>query len=132
MPNAPLYPFGYGLSYTSFAYSDLHVGSPVVTAKDSVKISVRVANTGSRRGEEVVQLYLRDDVASVTRPVKELKRFARIALDPGASQTLSFVLTPDDLSMLNLEMKKVIEPGTFTLFVGTNSEDVMEAKFEVK
>jgi beta-glucosidase len=80
----------------------------------------------------VVQLYLRDDVASVTRPVKELKRFARITLEPGASQSVSFVLYPDDLSMYNLELKKVIEPGTFTVFVGTNSEDVMETKFEVK
>jgi beta-glucosidase len=132
MPNSPLFPFGYGLSYTSFAYSDLKVSSPVVGSTDSIRVTVRVANTGSRKGEEVVQLYLRDDVASVTRPVKELKRFARIALDSGAAQTISFVLYPDDLSMYNLEMKKVIEPGTFTVFVGKNSEDVMETKFEVK
>jgi len=132
MPNTPLFPFGYGLSYTSFAYSDLKVSSPTISSKDSLKVTVRVANTGSRKGEEVVQLYLRDDVASVTRPVKELKRFARITLEPGASQSVSFVLYPDDLSMYNLELKKVIEPGTFTVFVGTNSEDVMETKFEVK
>lgn len=130
-PNSPLFPFGYGLSYTTFAYGNLTVSSPSITKNQRITVSVDVINTGKRRGEEVVQLYLRDDVATVTRPVKELKGFKKIPLNPGERKTVEFTLTPDDLSFYNLEMKKVVEPGSFTVFVGGNSADCIEATFEV-
>jgi beta-glucosidase len=94
-------------------------------------VSVDVVNTGGVDGDEVVQLYLRDDVASVTRPVKELRSFKRVALAPGERRTIEFELTPDDLQFLDLDLNPVIEPGTFTVFVGGSSEDVIEAQFEV-
>ncbi|MEW5798094.1 MAG: beta-glucosidase BglX [Bacteroidota bacterium] len=130
-PNSPLYPFGYGLSYTTFAYSNLKVSSSSIKKNQTITVSVDVENTGIRSGDEVVQLYIRDDVATVTRPVKELKGFKKIPLNPGEKKTVEFTLTPDDLSFYNLEMKKVVEAGTFTLFAGGNSEDCIETKFEV-
>lgn len=130
-PNSPLYPFGYGLSYTTFSYSNLKVSSSSIKKNQLITVSVDVENTGKRSGDEVVQLYIRDDVASVTRPVKELKGFKKISLNPGEKKTVEFMLTPDDLSFYNLEMKKVVEPGTFTIFVGGNSVDCVETKFEV-
>jgi beta-glucosidase len=107
----PLYPFGYGLSYTSFA--------------------IDVANTGKRAGDEVVQLYVRDDAASVTRPVIELKRFQRVTLQPGERRTVTFELTPDDLSLWNPQMKHVEEPGTFTISSGPNSVELKSATLTV-
>lgn len=130
-PNSPLYPFGYGLSYTTFLYSNLKVSSPSVKKNQSITVSVEVENTGRRSGEEIVQLYIRDDVATVTRPVKELKGFTKVSLNPGEKKSMEFTLTPDDLAFYNLEMKKVVEPGTFTVFTGGNSVDCIEAKFEV-
>ena len=132
LPNSPLYPFGYGLSYTTFAYSDLNLSSTTIGVDDSLPLSVRVKNSGPRKGVEVVQLYLRDDVASVTRPVKELKRFTRVSLEPGESKTVNFTITPEDLQFYDPGMKRVVEPGTFTVFVGTNSVDVIESKFKVQ
>jgi beta-glucosidase len=131
VPWTPLYPFGHGLSYTTFTYSDPTVGAASIRAADSVSVSVTVTNSGSRAGEEVVQLYVRDDVASVTRPVKELRGFRKISLTPGASQTVRFVLRPDDLALYNRDMKRVVEPGTFTVFVGGSSADTKQVKFEV-
>jgi beta-glucosidase len=131
VPWTPLYPFGHGLSYTTFTYGQPTVGAASIRATDSVTVSVPVTNSGSRAGEEVVQLYIRDDVASVTRPVKELRGFRKISLVPGASQTVSFVLRPDDLAFYNREMKRVVEPGTFTVFVGGSSADTKQAKFTV-
>jgi len=130
-PNTPLFPFGYGLSYTSFEYSEPALSAVKVSQTQSVTISVDVRNSGKREGEEVVQLYLRDDVASVTRPVKELKGFKKISLQPGEKKTVTFTVTPEDLSFYNLSMKNVIEPGTFTVFVGGNSVDCKSAVFEV-
>lgn len=130
-PNAPLYPFGYGLSYTTFAYSNLKVSSSAIKKNQNITVSVDVENTGKRNGDEVVQLYIRDDVATVTRPVKELKGFKKISLNAGEKKTVEFSITPDDLSFYNLDMKKVVESGTFTLFVGGNSIDCIETKFEV-
>ena len=95
------------------------------------RVNVRVTNTGKRAGAEVVQLYLRDDVASVTRPVKELRGFQRVELQPGESRTLTFPLGFDDLAMYDIDMRRVVEPGAFTVFVGGSSDDVQEARFEV-
>lgn len=120
----PLFPFGYGLSYTSFTYSDLQVSHPTFTMKDTVTLSFTVTNTGAMAGEEVVQLYIRDELASVARPVKELKDFQRVALVPGASQRLTFRLTADRLSMLNEALEEVTEPGTFRLMIGGSSKDI--------
>jgi beta-glucosidase len=130
-PNSPLYPFGFGLSYTTFAYSNLQLSSLSIKKDQSISVSVDVENTGKRAGEEIVQLYLRDDVATVTRPVKELKGFKKISLNSGERKTIEFILTPDDFSFYNLEMKKVVEPGSFTVFAGGNSADCIEAVFKV-
>lgn len=128
----PLYPFGYGLSYTSFDISAPRVLTPVIAANQPARIAVDVANTGSRTGDEVVQLYIHDDEASVTRPVIELKRFQRVTLRPGERRTITFELTPDDLALWNPEMKKVVEPGTFTIYSGPNSVELKSAKLTVR
>jgi beta-glucosidase len=128
---APLYPFGYGLSYTSFDVSAPRVLTPTITANQPARIAVDVANTGSRPGDEVVQLYIHDDEASVTRPVIELKRFQRVTLRPGERRTVTFDLTPNDLALWNPDMVKVVEPGTFTIFAGPNSVDLKSAKLTV-
>ena len=128
---APLYPFGYGLSYTSFAISAPRVLTPTVPTNQPARIAVDVANTGSRAGDEVVQLYIHDDEASVTRPVIELKRFQRVTLQPGEHRTVTFELTPDDLALWNPGMVKVVEPGTFTISAGPNSVDLESAKLTV-
>jgi beta-glucosidase len=130
-PSAPLFPFGYGLSYTTFRYGDLRLSSDRIRMGDSLRVSVTVANTGDREGDEVVQLYVRDDVASVARPVKELVRFRRISLRAGTSDTVSFALGPDDLAFHDLRMRRVVEPGGFTIYVGTSSDDTREARFVV-
>ncbi|MBL8000818.1 MAG: glycoside hydrolase family 3 C-terminal domain-containing protein [Flavobacteriales bacterium] len=120
----PLFPFGYGLSYTSFTYSDLLISDSTFTAKDTVHISFTVTNTGEVDGEEVVQLYVRDELASVTRPVKELKDFQRVKLAGGASQRVTFHLTAERLSMLNEALVEVTEPGAFRLMIGGSSKDI--------
>ncbi|MCF7220213.1 beta-glucosidase BglX [Marilutibacter chinensis] len=136
VPWTPLYAFGHGLSYTTFVYSDLKVGpvenqAQVGTGKP-VRVEVTVANTGRRAGDEVVQLYLRDDVASVTRPVKELRGFRRIHLQPGERRRVEFVLEPEALGFHGADGRIVVEPGTFTVFAGGSSDDVIETKFEVR
>jgi beta-glucosidase len=128
---APLYPFGYGLSFTSFTISAPRVLAPRIAANQPARIAVDVANTGSRAGDEVVQLYIHDDQASVTRPVIELKRFQRVTLQPGERRTVSFELTPDDLALWNPDMVKVVEPGTFTISAGPNSVDLKSSKLTV-
>jgi beta-glucosidase len=129
LPWTPLYPFGYGLSYTTFTTSAPRIDATTLRAGDSLGVSVDVKNTGTRAGDEVVQLYLRDDVASVTRPVMELRRFRRVTLKPGESQTLKFYLGMSDLAFLDTSMTRVVEPGTFTVFAGTSSASVSEVKF---
>jgi hypothetical protein len=120
----PLYPFGYGLSYTTFDISAPRLARPSIRKGDTVRVSVDVANTGSRAGDEVVQLYVSDLQATVTRPVKELKHFKRVTLEPGARTTVEFDITSADLWMWNEAMERVVEPGDFTLAAGPNSVDL--------
>jgi len=120
-PTTPLYPFGFGLSYTSFDISGPRLSKPRIAVGESVMLEVSVTNTGSRSGDEVVQVYVRDDISSVTRPLLELKAFKRVTLEAGASTTLRFTLTPADLAFYNTAMRRVVEPGTFTISVGPNS-----------
>ncbi|OHB31953.1 MAG: beta-glucosidase [Phenylobacterium sp. RIFCSPHIGHO2_01_FULL_69_31] len=128
---APLYPFGFGLSYTTFEIGAPRPSRASIGAGESVRVEVDVKNTGSRAGDEVVQLYLRDEAASVTRPVKELKKFRRVTLAAGETRTLAFELTPADLSIWNIDMKRVVEPGKFTVMAGGNSRDLKSASFTV-
>jgi beta-glucosidase len=127
--NDPLYPFGYGLSYTSFTYSDIILGKKEVTPKDELTVSCKVRNTGSRAGQEVIQLYIRDVVGSVTRPVKELKNFKKILLQPGESKDVVFVIKNKDLAFYRNDMTFGSEPGKFQVFIGGNSRDVKQAEF---
>lgn len=131
IPNTPLYPFGFGLSYTSFAYSNLNVNPPRIGPQERLAISIEVKNTGSRSGEEVIQLYIQDKVASVTRPVKELKDFQKITLRPGEKKTATFSISPEQLSFYNQDMNRITEPGAFAVYVGPNSRDVLQAEFEL-
>ncbi len=129
--NSPLYPFGYGLSYTKFDYDNLKLSSKKISKTEALKISVEVKNNGSYDGEEVVQLYIRDLVGSVTRPVKELKNFQKIFLKKGEAQKVEFTLTNEDLKFYNLDMNFTSEPGMFKIFVGTNSAECLEDEFEL-
>jgi len=128
---SPLFAFGHGLSYTTFQYSGLKLSSAQMKMNGTVTVSVEVKNTGSRRGAEVVQLYIRDDYSSVARPVKELKGFKKIWLEPGQSQTVSFVINKEMLSFYDTNMKWVAEPGDFTLMVGTASDKTENLKFSL-
>jgi beta-glucosidase len=127
----PLFPFGHGLSYTTFEYSNLKVSPALVGLGGRAQVTVTVTNTGRRAGEEVVQLYIRDLASSVTRPVKELKDFRRVALAPGESKTVAFTITPDKLAFYNLNMERVVEPGWFDVMVGGSSVKYQTAKLEV-
>lgn len=131
MPWTPLFPFGYGLSYTTFKISNLQLSAPQMRADGKLTVSVDVENTGRRAGDEVVQLYIRDVVASMTRPVKELKGFKRVTLQPSEKRRVEFTLTRDQLAFWNREMRFVVEPGEFRVMVGSSSQDVIEAKFDV-
>ncbi|MBT8399343.1 MAG: glycoside hydrolase family 3 C-terminal domain-containing protein, partial [Rhodothermia bacterium] len=131
VPWTPLYPFGHGLSYTTFEYRNLKTQPTAVASGESVEVSFELANTGDVAGTEVVQLYLRDDVASVTRPVKELRRFRRIRLAPGDVESVRFSLGPSDMEFLDRNMNPVVEPGTFTVFVGGSSAHAVEGQFTV-
>ena len=130
--NEPLYPFGYGLSYTTFAYSDIHLSSTEMSADGELTATVTDTNTGSRDGAEVVQLYIRDLVGSVTRPVKELKGFEKIFLKAGESRKVSFSITPELLKFYNYDLQFVCEPGDFDVMIGGNSRDVKKARFLLK
>jgi len=128
--NDPRYPFGFGLSYTTFAYRDLRLSTARARVSDTVTATVTVANTGAREGTEVVQLYVRDEVASVSRPVRELKAFQRVTLKPNESRAVTLRVAVKDLWFIGLDMKPVVEPGTFRVFVGPNSTEGLEATFE--
>ncbi len=128
----PLYPFGFGLSYTKFEYSGLELSKTSIKVGENAIVKVTVKNTGNRKGEAIIQLYIRDEVSSLTRPVKELKDYKRISLNPGESQTVSFTITPDKLSFFNIDLKEVIEPGDFTIMVGSSSEQYETVSLSVK
>ncbi len=129
--NDPLYPFGFGLSYTTFAYGEPTQSMPSIAPGETLEVRVQVTNTGAYEGEEVVQLYVRDLVGSVTRPVKELKGFKRIRLKPGESQDVTFRITEEDLKFYNTTLDYVAEPGEFDVFIGSNSRDVSSLRFEL-
>jgi len=131
VPWTPQFPFGFGLSYTEFKISNLQLSAPRIDANAKLMVSVEVENVGRRAGDEVVQLYIRDPVASMTRPVKELKGFQRVTLQPGEKRRVEFTLDREQLGFWNREMRYVVEPGEFRIMVGSSSEDVIEAKFEV-
>lgn len=130
--NAPLYPFGFGLSYTTFEYSDITLSAAEMDAAGSITATVTVKNTGTRQGAEVVQLYIRDVVGSISRPVKELKGFEKITLKPGESKKVTFTITNDLLKFYNTELKHASEPGAFQVMVGGSSDAVKTATFNLK
>jgi beta-glucosidase len=130
--NDPLYPFGYGLSYTTFTYGDLQVNSNALKENESLSVSVPVTNAGNVKGKEVVQLYIRDLVGSVTRPVKELKGFQKIELQPGETKNVTFKVTTDDLKFYNYDLVYDWEPGNFEIMAGGNSRDVKSVKISWK
>jgi beta-glucosidase len=127
----PLFPFGWGLSYSTFKYANVRATPDSIGPQGRTSVSVDVTNSGAVRGDEVVQLYIRDDVSSVTRPVKELRGFRRITLNPNETKTVEFTLGPEELSFLNRDMHRVVEPGTFTIMVGGNSIDLTNTKLNV-
>ncbi len=131
VPNTPLYPFGHGLSYTQFRLSNLRLDRERILPAGSLRVSVDVENIGKREGDEVVQLYLNDVAATVTRPVRELKAFSRVTLKAGQKQNVAFTLSSRDLAFLDRDLKPVVEPGTFIVYVGTSSEGGLQTTFDV-
>ena len=130
--NTPLFPFGHGLSYTSFTYENLRVSPQKIKPGGKATVSVELTNTGARAGDEIVQLYIHDlETNMVTRPVKELKGFERVSLQPGEKRTIEFVLTPEALSYLDENMQRIVEPGLFDVMVGTSSAQVEKVQLEV-
>jgi len=132
VPNSPLYVFGFGLSYTDFTYADLYINKSEFMFGEEIQVSVKVKNTGKFDGEEIVQLYIQDLFGSVTRPLKELKKFKKIKLKQGASKTVTFTLTSKNLAFYTQDMSFKAEAGEFKLFVGTNSQDLLETNFILK
>jgi beta-glucosidase len=128
IPNDPVYPFGYGLSYTTFAYGDIVLSDTTLNASETLKVSVDVTNSGNCAGKEVVQLYIRDLVGSIVRPLKELKGFRKIYLEPGQTKTVNFELSTDDLKFYNFDLNYVWEPGAYNIMVGGNSRDVQSVR----
>jgi beta-glucosidase len=127
--NEPLYPFGFGLSYTTFEYSSIALNDKIMTKNNPVEFSVTVKNTGAMAGEEVVQLYIRDLVASVTRPGRELKRFEKIYLIPGEEKMIKFTLSPENLLFYNPQNLPIWEPGDFDVFIGGSSLATLKTRF---
>jgi len=130
-PNSPLYPFGYGLSYTTFSYSDIKINKIEFQKDDQITVSIEILNTGNRDGEEIVQLYIRDLVGNVTRPVKELKGFKKILVKKGETVTVTFNISTSELSYYHQDMSYTLDPGDFELFVGPNSSEGLVTRFSV-
>ena len=131
VPNTPLYPFGHGLSYTHFTLGEIALSNSVLRKDQEITASISLTNAGTRKGKETVQLYLRDMVASITRPVKELKGFQQITLNPGETKTVTFTISVDDCKFYNADLQHVYEPGKFKIFIGKSSEEVKEGAFEL-
>ena len=132
MVATPRFPFGYGLSYTQFEYSNIRVDPQHIKLGESARVTARITNVGNRAGDEVVQLYIRDLVASISRPVRELKGFQRITLEQGKSQDVEFVLPSDALAFHNGEMKRVTEPGRYRVWVSSDSASGQPAEFDIE
>jgi len=128
--NEPLYPFGYGLSYTEFTYGDLVLDKSRMSSEKILTASISLTNSGKYDGAEIVQLYLRDMVGSVTRPVKELKGFQKVFLKAGETRNISFTITPEDLKFYNYDLRYDWEPGEFLVMIGGNSRDIKSATVE--
>jgi len=129
----PAFPFGFGLSYTTFEYSGLAIAPATIDPSGSASVRCTVKNTGTRAGDEVVQLYIRDVLGSVARPVMELRGFARISLAPGESKDVRFTLGPEHLRMLDTDMRWIVEPGVFRVMVGSSSKDIrLRGEFVVR
>jgi beta-glucosidase len=120
----PLFPFGYGLSFTSFEYSNIRLDQRQINQPGTATVSFDLKNKGTRAGDEVVQLYIRDILSSVARPIMELKGFQRIHLNAGETKTISFLISPEMLSMLDLNMREIVEPGDFRIMIGASSRDI--------
>lgn len=132
LEDGPIYPFGHGLSYVDFEYSDISISSGEITPDTELEVSVKVTNLGSMKAKEVVQLYIKDEIGSVTRPDKELKGFEKIELDAGESKTVTFTITPKMLAFTGISMEKVLEAGDYTVKIGTSSQDYLETTFKLK
>jgi len=132
LEDGPLYPFGFGLSYSPFSYEDISLSSTEITPSSEITVSVKVTNTGTIKAKEVVQLYVKDEIGSVTRPDKELKGFEKITLNPGESKTVSFTITPKMLEFTGLTMEKILEAGDYTVMVGTSSKEGLTAQFRLE
>lgn len=132
LENGPIYPFGYGLSYANFEYSDIKTSGSEITPNSELEVSVTVTNKGKVKAKEVVQMYIKDEIGSVTRPDKELKGFDKIELNPNESKTVSFKITPKMLEFTGLKMTKILEAGDYTVMIGTSSKEYLEAKFTLK
>jgi beta-glucosidase len=120
------------MSYTTFEYSDLTLSSEKMAMSGELKVTIKVKNTGKLAGEEVVQLYIRDMAASISRPVKELKNFSKVMIQPGETQEIEFTVKPDDLSFYNPNGQFIVEPGAFKIWVGTNSAEGLEGQFTLE
>jgi beta-glucosidase len=132
LPVTPLFPFGHGLSYTTFAYADLRISKPKVSANQTVEITCKVTNTGSLAGDEIVQLYIRDEYATLPRPMKELKGYCRVKLAPGESQKLTFTLAVNQLAYYSLQKELMVEAGKILVMLGSSSEDIrLNGEFEI-
>lgn len=129
--NEPLFPFGFGLSYTTFTYGNLFISSNKMTASETINVSVPVTNSGNYDGKEVVQLYIRDVIGSVTRPLKELKGFQKIEINKGETKTVTFEISIEDLKFYNSDLQFVAEPGKFEIFIGTNSDTTNKIEFDL-
>jgi beta-glucosidase len=132
LENSPKFPFGYGLSYTTFDYSDLKLSNQKMKSDENIEVTLNISNTGKVAGEEIVQLYLRDKVGSVVRPIIELKDFQKIKLNVGETKTIKFIIDKEKLSFYNQELKWIAEPGDFDLMIGSSSADIrLKDSFEL-